>query len=913
MSRKRNPGSRKRNPDDDLNEEIQAHLQMAASDREDRGESAIDAERNARRELGNELLVRETTRDQWAGAAWDLLAQDLKYALRRIRSHKAVSIAAVLALALGIGVNTAMFTLVQKVMYNRLPVSRPGELYRLGEGYNCCFITGYQAPGEFGLFSWDLYKTIRADTPEIRNMAAFAAGTETMGARRAGSSTATGSLRVEYVSANYFDLFGVRPTVGGFFNSTEDSSGAPPRVVLSYNAWRNFFGSDPAIVGSAVLLKGKPFTVAGVAPASFYGETLRADPPDCWIPAASEIAVERANNAFTHKAQLWLYVMGRLADPGARAGLQTKVNEVARRWFNALAGDHLSAKDRQAIDRQFIPLANAPGGIESLSRMYSSGLILLMSLSSLVMLIACANVANLLLARGASLRAQNSLKMALGASRPRMIRQAFADSVILSLVGGFAGLAVAFASTRLIVSLAFRGARYAPLSTYPSLEVLAFAIGISVLTGLLFGIAPAWMDTHADPAEALRGASRTTPPNALRPQRLLVALQAGLSFVLLTGAVLLTESLWRLERQDFGFASDRRIAVTMSPAVKDYTPEHAAAVYSALQQRIARLPGVARAALATYLPMTGGNRATFIWVEGHGGAREESGAWYDKVSPGYFETIGTKLVRGRLIDASDRLSTKVVALVSQTFVRTFLKDRDPIGARFGADGPDHAAAWEIVGVVEDAKYDSTYRPAYPTFFLPLLQPEKNPDGGLSGDSLARGLVIETQAGARGLEPVVRAAIAQTDPNLEVIGFRSYPEQMALRFNKERLLATLTELFGALALALASIGLYGLVALSAGRRTAEIGVRMALGATRSGVTAMIVRSALVQVGLGIAIGLPASLAGAQLIEHQLYGISPRNPGAMATAAGALLVSAIVAALIPARRAASADPVKALRVE
>jgi len=215
--------------------------------------------------------------------------------------------------------------------------------------------------------------------------------------------------------------------------------------------------------------------------------------------------------------------------------------------------------------------------------------------------------------------------------------------------------------------------------------------------------------------------------------------------------------------------------------------------------------------------------------------------------------------------------------------------------------------------VEDAKYDSTYRPAYPTFFLPLLQPEKNPDGGLSGASLAGGLVIETQAGARGLEPVVRAAIAQTDPNLEVIGFRSYPEQMALRFNKERLLATLTELFGALALALASIGLYGLVALSAGRRTAEIGVRMALGATRSGVTGMIVRSALVQVGLGIAIGLPASLAGAQLIEHQLYGISPRNPGAMATAAGALLVSAIVAALIPARRAASADPVKALRVE
>jgi macrolide transport system ATP-binding/permease protein len=896
---------------EDLDDELAAHFRMAVQDRLARGEHPADAERNAGREFGNEILVRETTRDMWAWAAWDRLAQDLKYALRRMRSNQAFTLIAVLTLALGIGVNTAIFTLVHAVMFNRLPVARPTELYRLGRGDNCCVMSGYQNGQDFALFSYELYKTLRDSTPEIQHLAAFQAAPSTVAVRRSGSSEPGNSFKLEFVSSNYFELFGLRPALGGFFAASDEIRGAST-LVLSYRAWQNYFGGDRRVVGSSLLIKDKPFTVIGVAPPGFYGETLRADPPDCWVPAAALTLLDGANNVFDRPGSQWLYLMGRIPSGIPPAGLESKIDAEAKRWFYQQAGTSPSRKVRRAIESQFVPLDPAGGGVETMSIAYRNGLVLLMSLSSLVLLIACANVANLLLARGTAMRAQNALKVALGASRARMIRQALLDSLLLALAGGAAGLALAFAAARLIVLLAFRGARYVPISTAPSGSVLIFAIAVSVATGLLFGIVPAWIETRSDPVEALRGASRSTHATAILPQRILVVAQAMLSLVLLTGAGLLTESLWNLERQHFGFRTSQRVIVKVNPALEDYSPERLTAVYRVLQQRLAELPGVTEVGLATYLPMTRNNRNGHIVIEGSQNDYEPGDVSWVRVGPGYFDAIGTRLLQGRAIDESDRAGSLRTAVVNQTFVERYCKGRNPIGMRFGNDSGDHATYYQIVGIVEDAKYSDTYRPAYPTYFLSLLQPELNSKGTLSGDDFIGGIALHVNSTDGNLEPLLRRAIVQVDTNLGVTGVIAYTEQLALNFTKERLLAVLTQLFGALALALASIGLYAMVALSAGRRTAEIGVRMALGASRGGVIVMILRGALMQVVLGIVIGLPVSAAAARLIEHQLFGVPAFHPATMAGAT-VLLIACVAAAILPAGRAARVDPMRALRME
>jgi len=337
--------------------------------------------------------------------------------------------------------------------------------------------------------SYELYKTLRDGTPEIEHLAAFQAAPSTVAVRRAGSADPGNSFQLEFVSSNYFELFGVVPAIGGFFGAADELRGAST-MVLSYRAWQNYFGGDRGIVGASLLIKDKPFTVIGVAPRPFYGETLRADPPDCWVPASALTLLDGANNVFDSPGTHWLYLMGRIPSGVPPAGLESKINTVAKRWFYEQAGTPPTVKIRRKIENQFVPLDPASGGIETMSIAYRNGLVLLMSLSSLVLLIACANVANLLLARGTAMRAQNALKVALGASRGRMIRQALLDSLLLALAGGAAGLALAFAAARLIVLLAFQGARYVPISGVPSAPVLIFALTVSVATGLLFGIVP---------------------------------------------------------------------------------------------------------------------------------------------------------------------------------------------------------------------------------------------------------------------------------------------------------------------------------------------------------------------------------------------------------------------------------------
>ncbi len=573
------------------------------------------------------------------------------------------------------------------------------------------------------------------------------------------------------------------------------------------------------------------------------------------------------------------------------------------------AGSNIGAGERTAIANQHIHLTPAGSGVGTLRDNYKQGLRLLMIVAGLVLLIACANIANLLLARGTAGRIQASIRLALGAPRHRLIRQTLIESILLAMLGGVAGLAVAFIGTRAILLLAFRGASFVPIQAWPSLPVLGFAFGLSLVTGMVFGILPAWISARLEPAEVLRGANRSTGNSSTLPQKSLVVFQAALSLVLLAYAGTLTKSLSNLEHQQFGFETSGRVMVSVSPAFTGYSPDRVHALYQQLEQRLPQIAGVQSASLSQYSPMEGTNWDSGIHFEGR---PEGTSASWLRVSPHYFETIGTRLLRGRVIDERDTPNSRMVTVVTQNFVKKFFPNEDPIGKRFGME---NQSDYEIIGIVEDAKYLDARDQPWPTFFLPLLQMTKAhwAESGLVRSNFIHDIELRVAGNTKDLEPTLRRTIAEIDPNLTVLKVRSFGEQLSVNFNQERLLARLTALFGLLALAVATVGLYGITSYSVVRRTSEIGVRIALGASRAGIVSMVLGSAVLQIGLGLAIGIPVALWGANILANQLYGVKAHDPLMLAGATAILGVCGVLAGLVPAFRAAGIDPIKALRTE
>ena len=673
---------------------------------------------------------------------------------------------------------------------------------------------------------------------------------------------------------------------------------------MNYHTWQQRFGLDPSVIGSTLNINGVPCAIAGVTPPGFYGDTLRSDPPDFWLPLAADPEKWRLPNA----AVEWLYLVGRLKSGFAPEPVQARLTVELQEWLSSHR-EVIPDQDRKAIPRQYIRLTAAAGGVEKLRTDYETGLHLLVTLSALLLLIACANVANLLLARGSANRAQMAVRLALGAARSRLIRQMLTESLLLAIAGGLAGLYVAYAGAHAILLLAFRGASYVPIDARPSLPVLGLSILLSLMTGIVFGILPAWSASQADPLDALRGAGRSTGDRASVLQKSLVVAQVAFSIALLIAAGLVTQSLRNLEGQHFGFVADGRLIVNIAPSLSGYTPDKLDGLYQRLEETMPQIPGVLSASLSWYSPLGGNNANERVYIQGKAPDYRCTAPSWDRVGPHYFETIGTRSLRGRLIEERDRPGGLNVAVINETFARTLFPNEDPIGQHFGMTDVSHSGDYEIVGIVEDAKYQDTRGPAYATFFLPLLQTPP-------GESF-RGWVgaIELHVAGRpeNIESAVRNALADADPNLPVLNVMSFDEQVAHNFNQERLIARLTELFGAFALILACVGLYGVTAYAVARRTNEIGIRVALGADRANVLGLVLRAALTQLGLGLAIGIPAALAGGHLLAHQLYGVKSYDPTILGAAALVLAACAILAASIPARRATRVDPIVALRYE
>ncbi len=846
------------------------------------------------------------------------LLQDLTYGLRQLRKSPGFTIVAILTLALGIGANAAIFTLVHAVMLQPLPVKDPSALYRLGSpDVDCCVTTGLQSVWDS--YSYVLYQRIQKQTPEFSDLAAVQAGITTLSVRREGEKGPARPLMSEYVSGNYFPMFGLQAATGRLILRSDDQTNAAPAAVMSYRTWQNYFASDPSVVGASFALDGAPFTIVGIAPAAFYGDRLSDEPPDFWIPLAMEPLISKGTSFMNSPSEHWLYLLGRLKPGASPASVQAKVTLELQQWLNSDEGTSTVADyPRNLIPKQRTMMLPSPGGVNSLASESQKLLRILMAASGLVLLIACANIANLLLARGAARKSQTAVRLALGAGRRRLVRQVLTESVLLSVIGGAVGLLFAFLGTHSILAIAFRGSRFIPINPEPSVPVLLFSFGLAVVTGIVFGIAPAWLSSNADPSEALRGASRTVSRGATLSQKSLVVVQAALSLVLVACALLLSQSLRRLEHQNFGFQTDHRYIVQVAHTFDGYSVDKLAGAYRQLQQKLAAIPGVITASYSLYSPMEMMNWSGPVYIQGrvHNTAEHGDYASWLRIGPDYFPTIGTRLLRGRTIGEQDTPTSPRVSVVNETFARKFFPGEDPIGKRFGGL-EKFSTAFEIVGVVEDAKYQDRYGPAYATYFLPFLQPVNFDDpsdiSGQTRSNHARTIELHVAGTPENLESTIRGILAELDPDMTVLRTNSFGEQLSERFNQERLLAWLTSMFGVLALTLAAIGLYGVTAYSVERRTREIGVRVAVGATRKDLMAMVLRGAFRQVVVGLAMGIVLALAAGRLIASQLFEVKGHDPLALIAAALLLALSALIAGLVPARRAASIDPITALRVE
>jgi len=849
------------------------------------------------------------------------LLGNLRYALRQFRLSPVFTAAAVLTLALGIGGTTAIFTLIHAVMLRSLPVTDPATLYRIGEGDDCCVEGGPQ--DDWGLFSFPLFERLKASSPEFEELTAFQGGRGHFSVRRAGLETFSRPLVTEYVSGNYFSTLGVGALRGRVITVDDDKPSAAPVVVLSHHAWQNEYGSDPGILGSTLFVEGHALNIIGIAPVGFFGEMLESDPPDLWIPLQQEPMIAGESSLLHQPISSWLRAIGRLRPGASIAGMAPRLTGVLRQWMQTDAGYPANWMPEviRLLPQQVVHIVPAGAGIAAMKEEYGRSLQLLLAVCGMVLLIACANVANLLLARAVARRGQTAIRLAIGATRRQIIGQALTESVLLAILGGIAGLAVSVGAARLLLSLAFHSAHFLPIQTTPSLLVLGFAFVVALVTGIIFGAAPAWFLTRTDPADALRSTGRGRTDRSTFARKALLVLQAAVSVVLVAGATMLARSLNKLEHQDFGFSIPERVVVGLHNPPGHTTFLQLNALYRQMEDRLNRLPGVRGSGMALYNPLTD-NWGELVLVAGHPAPKMsgDSDASWDRVSAHYLQNLGVRLVRGRCFTDADNETTEPVAVVNEAFVKRFFNPgEDPIDQHFGIDLPENAGTLRIVGLVHDAKFAGwgLSKPARPMFYVPLAQTVDYQHPLLKKIELNShfigGIVLETNTPSGTLEPQLRSLLSELNPDLTVTSVRTMQQQVERVFDQERAVAGLAGLFGTVALLLAAVGLYGVTAYAVAQRTNEIGIRMALGANWTNVIRLVLRGAFQRVLLGLLLGIPLAIAAGHLIASQLYGVSWWDPPALTVAVGALTICSFFAAIIPATRAASISPMDALRIE
>ena len=909
-------------PHREIDDELQFHIERQIQEYVATGMTPQEAHRKAVVAFGGVESARAQAHEQRPSFFLGTLLQDASYAFRQLRKSRGFTVTAVLTLALGIGANAAIFTLVNAILLKNLPVVDPTTLIRIGNTTECCVNfgtagdSGGSDDGSYALFDTDTWQQLQKNAPEFEELAAMQAGSGQVIARRDKTQESARSVRSEFVSSNYFRTFGLQTQMGRiFFTDADNVVGAPLVAVMSYNAWQNNYGGDPSVIGSTFWINTKAVTITGIAPRGFYGDRLSSSPPDFYLPIESIPVL--TNRTFVHEPGMrWLYIIGRVKPGVALAPLQAKITELVRQEL-APTKPFSGEQGKRALAKAHVVLSSGGAGIQEMQDSYASKLKLLMWISGLVLLIACANIANLLLVRGTNRRAEMSIRTALGAMRTRIVRQLITESLVLSIISGMAGLVVAYAGTHMLLAMAFPGAQNVPIDASPSGVVLAFAFGISFLTGILFGVAPAWITSNANPADALRSGTRSTSSGASLLQRSLIVLQSALALVLLVGAGMFIQSLNKLRNIDLKLDSTNRYIVHFNPQAAGYAPAQVEALYRTIEERFHAIPGVKKVGVSTNTPMEANNTGDGVQIEGQPFLND--GASWVRGNAEYFDSVGTHVLMGRGFTTQDTSTSPAVAVVNQSFVKEFFKpSENPIGRRFGSPGPQSSGDFEIVGVVEDTAYSSATWKDHHMYFIPMTQrvPENARKGPIEKDTslYAGAIVIQTDRVMDNMESIARQTLSAINPNLSVVKFQTFDEQIADRFTEDRMITRLMTLFSILALLLATLGLYGVTAYTVARRTSEIGIRMALGANRRSVVGMIMRGAMLQTAIGLClIGVPVAWFCVRYIESQLYETKGINLAVLAIATLTLTVAAAAAGLIPAQRAASTNPSQALRTE
>ena len=870
----------------ELNQEIETHLAMQEEEFRRQGMDAAAARAAALRQFGGVAQTKEDYRER-RGVPWvEATARDLRYALRGLRHSPGFTAAAVLSLALGIGANTAIFSLFHALMLRLLPVSRPQELVNL-------YRTGGWGKG---YCSYPLYEGIAARRDLFTGVIGRNAVTKVRFALRPG---ARGQFAYrEFVTGNYFQVLGVKPALGRLFTDGDNSTpGGHPVAVLSYDLWRTRYGADPAVLGSTVLVDEQPLTVIGVAAPRFRGVEVERH-ADIWVPAMM------AQMPFKNPRTWWIWIVARTRPEVSRQQVQAALNVLMAQHLAATYPTTYNAAMRKRAFEQRLEVREGGIGLSSLREEFSRPLGVLMMAVGLVLLIACANVANLLLARGAARRKEIALRLSLGATRGRLIRQALAESFLLGGAGALVGIGLAIWGTSLIAGFLPRNAGN-PLSATPEPIVLAFTLSIAVLAVLLSGLAPALGSTAVDPAEGLRAESaRHTGRPVLR--RVLVVAQVAFSVVLVALAGLFGHSLFELRSVDLGFRNQKVVAFNL-----DFPRQLRAEVRTPIRQltgQLEALPGVSSVSYGFPGPFLMGTSSASIRVPGsERTAREPADVDTAHVAPRYFETIGAALTLGREFDRNDQTSSRRVAVVNEAFVRQFFPGEKHPDARtlsFDDSKPEGGEPTFIVGVVRDIRHAGIQKEAKPTVYVPIDQ------GGNAGLPT---ILLRTELPPAALLATIYGELRRLGPSIAIADLGTIRQHVDDSIFEQRLLAALAGGFGTLALVLAAVGLYGVVAYGAARRAPEIGIRIALGAPREKVVWMILRDSLVLVVLGLALGLPAALAAARAVAAVLFGIQPADPLTFVSTAAVLAVIAAAAAFLPARRAAGLEPSQVLRNE
>jgi len=845
------------------------------------------------------------------------LLKDVQYALRQFRRSPGFAITAALTLSLGIGATTAIFTLIYNTMLKALPVKHATRLYMVGKEPTCCNYGGLQGD-DWRIFSNDLYLYFRDHTKGFESLTAFQSFTTSLLTRRVGDAQPPVTVPGRFVAGNEFSTLGVPLALGRPIQPSDDTEGAPPVAVISYRMWQRRLGLDPHILGTNFTMNGVVVTIVGVTAPEYQGEILQSDPPELWLALNQEAKFTGADAAHTHHPDThWLDVVGRIEPEASLEQITAQLNVELRQWLRTR--DTLTPAERTQIGQQKTQLSSAKAGVNNVAENYGHALNLLMAAATFVLLIVCANVANLLLVRATADRQQQAVRIALGATRGQLVRQAMISSVLLALVGGAGAIAIAYAVAHSVLRLAFRGSDYVPVSVNPSLPVLGFALLAALITAVLCAAIPAWISTKVDPASAIRGAARTMKDSSSAPQRVLVITQAALSVVLLCAAGLLLRSLSNLQTQDFGFRTTDRYIVGIDPFLAGYKPEQTDDLYRKLHESLMRIPGTQKVAFALYTPLSHDNWNGGIFIPGQPDPQPNSNwyvAAYIRISPEYFDAIGAKLHAGRFFTDADDNHERKVAIVNQVFADRYFHGK-AIGQHFGVER-ELQSQFEIVGIMENTKHNDPNVPPPPMYYLPFAQsteifrPENKvfePLGHYAGQ-----VVLETaNSTSASVEAATRRAFADVNPNLTPQYFHTFSDQLATNFNQDELLARLTSLFGLVALILASIGIYGVTSYSVERRTGEIGVRMALGADRRSILRDVLKRALAHCGIGLAIGVPLAYAAGRLMAQHLYGVGAFDARVSIVTLAVLSLAAAVAALVPARRAASIEPMVALRME